>query len=184
MKTSAVIDILPPITYLAKFCFLSCGWKCCWPIKLQNSLKCNISRKKWMMKWNYKTTEYLRMKGILDSIDLRMLGRADYIRERSIFGESHVYSYGTPSVFHFGREIGWVDSLLSLAFAARWNPKHRSYGSTRLFCNSISQLCCGEQTIWDVQSYWQRKYQTNTYLGKICIYFLDINNFIYKPDTL
>ena len=49
MKTSIVIDISPPITYLAKFCFSSYGRKCCWPIELQDSLKCNISRKKWMM---------------------------------------------------------------------------------------------------------------------------------------
>ena len=95
----------------------------------------------------YKTTEYLRMKGVLDSVELRMLRRADYMRERNILGESHVYSYGTPSVLHIGWEIGRADSLLSLAFATRWNPKHPSYVSIRLFCNSISQLCCGEQTI-------------------------------------
>ena len=95
----------------------------------------------------YKTTEYLRMKGVLDSIKLRMLRRADYMREHNILGESHVYSYGRLSVVHIGRENGWADTLLSLAFAARWNPKHPSYVSTRLFYNSISQLCCGELTI-------------------------------------
>ena len=42
MKTSIVIDILPPITYQAKFCFSSYGWKCCWPIEPQDSLKCNL----------------------------------------------------------------------------------------------------------------------------------------------
>ena len=46
-----VIDILPPIPYLAKFWFLSYGPKCCQSIKLQDSLKCNILRKKWMMKY-------------------------------------------------------------------------------------------------------------------------------------
>ena len=115
------------------------------------------------------------MKGVLDSMELRMLRRADYMRERNILGESHVYSYGTPSVLHIGWEIGRADSLLSLAFATRWNPKHPSYVSTRLFCNSISQFSCGEQTIWDVQSYWQVKYQTNTYLRNIYIYI-----YIYK----
>ena len=50
MKTS-IIDISPPITYLAKFWFSIYGPKCCWPIELQDSLKCNISRKKWMMKF-------------------------------------------------------------------------------------------------------------------------------------
>ena len=132
----------------------------------------------------YKTTEYLRMKGVLDSIELWMLRRADYMRERNILGESHNCSYKTLPVFHFWQEIGWAGSLLSLAFAARWNPKDPSYVSTRLFRNSILQLCCGEQTIWNVQSYWQMKYQTNTYLGKkLYIYFRFVNNFIYKPGT-
>ena len=49
MKTSIVIDLSPQIriSYLAKFRFSSYGPKCSWPIKLQDSLKCNISRKKW-----------------------------------------------------------------------------------------------------------------------------------------
>ena len=42
------------------------------------------------------------------------------------------------------------DILLSLAFATRWNPKHSSYVSTWLFCNSVvfrlfcqySVVCC------------------------------------------
>ena len=38
------------ISYLAKFRFSSYGPKCCWPINLLDSLKCNISRMKWMMK--------------------------------------------------------------------------------------------------------------------------------------
>ena len=37
------------IPYLAKFWFLSYGPKCCWPIKLQGSLKCNILSKKRVM---------------------------------------------------------------------------------------------------------------------------------------
>ena len=36
--------------YRAKFWFSSYELKCCWSIKLQDSLKCNISRKKWMMR--------------------------------------------------------------------------------------------------------------------------------------
>ena len=43
IKTSIFINISPPITYLAKFWFSSYGLKCCWRIKLQDSLKCNIS---------------------------------------------------------------------------------------------------------------------------------------------
>ena len=51
METNIIVDISPPIPYLAKFWFSSYGPKCCQPIKLQDSLKCNISRMKWMMKF-------------------------------------------------------------------------------------------------------------------------------------
>ena len=51
MKTIILIGISPPITYVAKFLFPSYTSKCCWPIELQDSVKCNISRKKWMMKF-------------------------------------------------------------------------------------------------------------------------------------
>ena len=51
METNIVVDISPPIPYLAKFWFSSYGPKRCKPIKLQGSLKCNISRKKWMIKF-------------------------------------------------------------------------------------------------------------------------------------
>ena len=50
MKTNIVIDISPPIPYLIKLWVLSYGSKCCQPIKLRHSLKCNISKKKWMTK--------------------------------------------------------------------------------------------------------------------------------------
>ena len=43
MNTNLAIDILPP--YLAKFWVSSYGSKWCQPIKLQDSLKCNISKK-------------------------------------------------------------------------------------------------------------------------------------------
>ena len=39
------------ILLLSKFWLLSCGLKCSQPIKLQDSLKCNIWRKEWMMKF-------------------------------------------------------------------------------------------------------------------------------------
>ena len=51
MKTNIVIVISPPIPCLAKFWFLSYRRKCCWPIKLQDSSNCNISRKKWTVKF-------------------------------------------------------------------------------------------------------------------------------------
>ena len=49
MKTNIVTDISP--RHLAKFWVSSYGPKCCHPIKLQDSLKCNMVRKKWMMKF-------------------------------------------------------------------------------------------------------------------------------------
>ena len=50
MKTNIAIDISPSVSYLVKFWVSSYGLKCCQPIKLQDSLKCNFSRKKWIMK--------------------------------------------------------------------------------------------------------------------------------------
>ena len=51
MKTNIIIDILLLLPCLAKFCFSSYEPKYCWQINLQDSLKCNISRKKRMMKF-------------------------------------------------------------------------------------------------------------------------------------
>ena len=51
MKTNIVIDISPLFLYIAKFCFSSYEPKYYWPIKLQGSLKCNISRNKQIMKF-------------------------------------------------------------------------------------------------------------------------------------
>ena len=63
-----------------------------------------------MLPWdplrNYKTTEYLRMNGVLDSIELQVLRRADYMRERNILGESHILSYEKQSVRVNGWELG------------------------------------------------------------------------------
>ena len=49
MKTNIVIDI--SLIYLGKFWFLTYGPKCSQPIKLQDSLKCNVVREKWVMKF-------------------------------------------------------------------------------------------------------------------------------------
>ena len=51
METNVVIDFSPPIPYLAKFCFFIYEPICHWSIKLEDSLKCNISRKKPMMEF-------------------------------------------------------------------------------------------------------------------------------------
>ena len=56
MKPNITIDCSPFFPYLAKFCFSSYGPKCCWQIKfqdLQDSLKCNISSKKRIMKFMF-----------------------------------------------------------------------------------------------------------------------------------
>ena len=47
--------------------------------------------------------------------------------------ESHTFKVTERD--QFLRRVGseWADSLLSLAFATWWNPKHPSYKSSRLF---------------------------------------------------
>ena len=69
------------------------------------------------------------MKGALDSIKLQML-RTEIVRNvrnREILGG---YIFKAKERYHypaFGRASGWAHNLLSLAFAAEWNPKHPSY---------------------------------------------------------
>ena len=58
--------------------------------------------------------------------------------------ENNKYSLRFKSSCEHVTLQGWCDlsySLLSLAFTARWNPKHPSYVSTRLFCNSKLLFC-------------------------------------------
>ena len=54
----------------------------------------------------------LIMKGVLDSIKLQMLRRADYLRERNVLRESHVHSYETQSARENGWELGGRYSAL------------------------------------------------------------------------
>ena len=61
IKTSIVIDISPHITYLVKFWFSIYELKCCWIVKLQDSLKSNISRKKWMMKFVFVMSRNIKI---------------------------------------------------------------------------------------------------------------------------
>ena len=51
LENNIVIDISPPTPYREKFKFSTYGSKCCRPIKLKNSLKRNILRKKWTKKF-------------------------------------------------------------------------------------------------------------------------------------
>ena len=73
------------------------------------------------------------MMGVFDSIELRMLRRADYVPTlfptqvyvlTAFCGQEHVSLWGAYALSH---------SLLSLAFATRWNQKHQSYVRIRLF---------------------------------------------------
>ena len=73
------------------------------------------------------------MMSVFDSIKLRMLKRAGYVRECKLLRDSHVHSHEMQSVHKLEWETGWTHSLLSLAFATRCNQKHRSYVSIRLF---------------------------------------------------
>ena len=77
-------------------------------------------------------TRYLHMKGVLDSIELRMLRTGDCLPT-----QAHPTQVLT-ALRSFERVTlqgcyGLSDSLLSLAFATQWNPKHPTYVSTRLF---------------------------------------------------
>ena len=59
------------------------------------------------------------MKGVLDSIELRMLRRVDYVRESAISLERHMFTAELNAVSTlFWEEYRWAHSLLSLAFAA------------------------------------------------------------------
>ena len=73
------------------------------------------------------------MMGVFDSIELRMLRRADYVPTLfptqvyvlTVFcGFEHASLWGACAFSH---------SLLSLAFTTRWNQKHPSYVSMLLF---------------------------------------------------
>ena len=79
-----------------------------------------------------------------------MLRRADYVRERKLLRDSHVHSHETQSVHKIGWETGWAHSLLSLAFAARWNQKHPSYVSIWLFFKIPSRSSAAESRLYEM----------------------------------
>ena len=75
------------------------------------------------------------MKGVLDSIELRMLRRADYMPTHFPAQYEILTAFRSCKRVTLQGCYALSDSLLSLAFATRWNPKHSSYISTWLFCN-------------------------------------------------
>ena len=84
---------------------------------------------------NYKTTEYLRMKGVFDSIELQMLRRAYYLPTHFPTQYEILTAFCSCERVTLQGYYALSYSLLFLAFATRWNPKQFSYVSTRLFCN-------------------------------------------------
>ena len=96
----ATADSIPPSTDLGPMAELTTS-RILTPIPPDNFLCYGDPAKR-----NYKTTEYLRMKGVLDSIELRLLRRADCMKEHNILRESHVHSYKMQSVQENGWEVG------------------------------------------------------------------------------
>ena len=88
--------------------------------------------------------------GVFDSIELRMLRRGNYMRERKLPRDSPVYNHEMQSVHKLGWETGWAHSLLSLAFATRWNQKHPSYVSIRLFFKIPSRSSAAESRLYEM----------------------------------
>ena len=90
---------------------------------------------------------HLRMKGVLDSIELQMLRRADYLPTQ--FPAQNEILTAFRSCKHVALQGYFTvsDSLLFLAFATQWNPKHLSYVSTRLFCKSLAKNGCRQKCL-------------------------------------
>ena len=93
-------------------------------------------------RWNYKTTKYLPMKGVMDSIKLRMLRRADYLPTRFPTQNEILMAFHSCKCVTLQGCYAVSDSLLSLAFTTQWNPKHLSYVSTWLFWKSLAKNSC------------------------------------------
>ena len=56
-----------------------------------------------------------------------MLRRAEYVRDRKIFGGYMFKATERCQYPAFEKKSEWAQSLLSLAFTAQWNPKQTSY---------------------------------------------------------
>ena len=84
-----------------------------------------------------KTTEYLCMMGVFDSMELRMLRRAGYVSALSPVFHPILCGLRFMAVMwtcECMRSLYTLShSLFSLVFATRWNQKHPSYVSIWLF---------------------------------------------------
>ena len=85
-----------------------------------------------------KTTKYLCLMGVFDSIKLQMLKRVNYVP--TLFPTQVYVLTAFHSCEHVSlwRACALSHSLLSLVFTIRWNQKHPSYVSIRL----VLEFCC------------------------------------------
>ena len=129
------------------------------------------------------------MMGVFDSIELRMQRRADYVPTpfptqgcvlTAFRGCESVNLWGACAVSH---------SLLSLAFATRWNKKHTSYVSIRLLlklqsiiCNNVYVITFSTRTLFlFFSSYWTIIHIHNLYA---CVMYLIVSSNYQKSVML
>ena len=98
-------------------------------------------------RWNYKTTNYLPMKGVMDSIKLWMLRRADYLPTQFPARNGILMAFCSCKCVTLQGCYAVSDSLLSLTFTTWWNSKHLSYVSTQLFCKSLAKNSCRQKCL-------------------------------------
>ena len=113
-----------------------------------------------------KTTEYLFMMGVFDSMELRMLRRAGYVSALSPVFHPSLCGLRFMAVMWtcecMRNLYSLSHSLLSLAFATPWNQKHPSYVSIRLFLKfhvrgflmiAIKFVCIKILAVWLVSEF-------------------------------
>ena len=90
------------------------------------------------------------MKGVLDSIELQMLRTVDYVRERNFLRETHVQRNLERIQYLILGGYGRARSLLSLTFAAQWNPKHPSYCKYSVVFIITSRSSAAESRLYEM----------------------------------
>ena len=91
------------------------------------------------------------MKGVLDSTELRNVRRVNYMRESVISLERHMFKAEWNAVSNLSWVGYWrAPSLLSLAFAAPWNPKHPSYCRYSVVFIILSHSSAAESRLFEM----------------------------------
>lgn len=98
----------------------------------------------WITKQiNYKTIEYLRIKGVLVSIEWRILRRVACMRERNIFGETHLlwhpcrvvmHSHNSREVFFVWEHLffrQWIQVGIDEMYEMAQQARYRFWGSMK-----------------------------------------------------